>query len=56
MVGIHCLILPLCKAGLVFRSGDLVCIVLRQPGVVSALRGEYLLEQIQFGRSQGRAR
>src|SRR5215471_9715205 len=54
MVRVHRLVLPLGQAGLVCRTGHLVRIIVPQTGLVRALRGQHLVEQIQCGRRQGR--
>jgi hypothetical protein len=38
--------LPLGQAGLVLGTGDLVGVLLHQPGVVGPLRGEHLVQQV----------
>ena len=54
MVGIHGLILAPGQSGFVLRPCGLISIMLRQAGMVSALRRHHLGEERQFRRCSGR--
>src|SRR5215471_7379607 len=54
MVGIDRLILALGQPGLVFRTSNLLGILLHDVGIVGALRGQDLVQQIELRWRQGR--
>jgi len=54
MLGIDRSILPFREACLILRTGDLVGVLLGEARMVVVLCGQNLVQQIQFGRCQGR--